>query len=380
MLLSIFSSRHYHISCNCANRQLVQQGLSNCSSEQSRRSLITKLVTLLSQILMSNVGKNIGLAMSTASPTSSGSRNVRIIDSHLHVWANTQEAASSYPYQTSPPPPSTIIDRATPVSLLSQMSSCGVDGALIVQPINHKFDHSYVIAALQKFPHRLKGMLLYDPSSQSVELALRQLQDLLSQGFVAVRFNPSLWPAGLSMSDNPSLAVYKRCGELGVPVGIMCFNGLHLHFEDICKLIQESPSTPLIIDHFGFTRLQTSDKKKNDIDNDDDDEKDHNFTKLLSLSKFPNVYIKIAALFRIGDTYPYEAVKVQRFLPLLKEFGPQRLIFGTDFPYCLEVEGEYCGAIDIVFQWTSEYGADVQRLIMGENSERLFGKWEDRIQ
>jgi len=71
---------------------------------------------------------------------------------------------------------------------------------------------------------------------------------------------------------------------------------------------------------------------------------------------------------------------VQRFLPLLKEFGPQRLIFGTDFPYCLEVEGEYCGAIDIVFQWTSEYGADVQRLIMGENSERLFGKWEDRIQ
>jgi predicted TIM-barrel fold metal-dependent hydrolase len=251
-----------------------------------------------------------------------------------------------------------------------------VGGALIVQPINHKFDHSYVIAALQKFPNRLKGMLLYDPSSQSVELALRQLQDLLSQGFVAVRFNPSLWPAGLCMSDNPSLAVYKRCGELGVPVGIMCFNGLHLHFEDICKLIQVSPSTPLIIDHFGFTRLQTNnDKNKNDID--DDDEKDHNFTKLLSLSKYPNVYIKIAALFRLGDTYPYEAVKVQRFIPLLREFGPQRLIFGTDFPYCLEAEGEYCGAVDTVLQWTSEYGSDAQRLIMGENSERLFGKWED---
>lgn len=360
-----FEPRRYHFSSTCGNRQFVQQ-VGHCFSDQSRRSVI-KVFTLISQILFSSsVGKNIGLAMTTASGS-----NIRIIDSHLHVWANTQEAASSYPYQTLPPPPSAIVDRATPESLLSQMTSCGVDGALIVQPINHKFDHSYVIAALQRFPNRLKGMLLHDPSFQSEDLALRQLDLLLSQGFVAVRFNPSLWPAGRRMSDNPSLAVYKRCGVLGVPVGIMCFNGLHLHFDDICKLIQESPNTPLIIDHFGFTRLQLNeDKTNNGVDDDH-----HNFQNLLSLSKFPNVYIKIAALFRLGDTYPYEAVKVQRFEPLLREFGPQRLIFGTDFPYCLEAEGEYSSAVNIILQWTSEYGDDVQRLIMAENSERLFGQW-----
>ena len=35
---------------------------------------------------------------------------------------------------------------------------------MIVQPIFHGFDHSYVTSALQKYPDRFKGMLLVDPT------------------------------------------------------------------------------------------------------------------------------------------------------------------------------------------------------------------------
>jgi hypothetical protein len=37
-----------------------------------------------------------------------------------------------------------------------------------------------------------------------------------------------------------------------MPVGIMCFKGLGLHYEDIIKLLESSPQTNVIIDHFGF--------------------------------------------------------------------------------------------------------------------------------
>ena len=37
-----------------------------------------------------------------------------------------------------------------------------------------------------------------------------------------------------------------------MPVGIMCFRGLSLHYEDIVKLLEHAPATQLVIDHLGF--------------------------------------------------------------------------------------------------------------------------------
>jgi predicted TIM-barrel fold metal-dependent hydrolase len=37
-----------------------------------------------------------------------------------------------------------------------------------------------------------------------------------------------------------------------MPVGIMCFKGLGLHYDDIIKLVEFSPETNVVIDHFGF--------------------------------------------------------------------------------------------------------------------------------
>ena len=68
---------------------------------------------------------------------------MKIIDSHLHVWADDKEAAESFPYDQ--PPPESIQNIATPDALLAQMDKAKVDGALIVQPINHKYEHSYAL-------------------------------------------------------------------------------------------------------------------------------------------------------------------------------------------------------------------------------------------
>ena len=295
------------------------------------------------------------------------SNNMKIIDTHLHVWANTVESPH-YPYAEGQRPTESLINQGSTDTVLSQMSQCNVDGALIVQPIGHKFDHSYVSLAIRAHPSKFKGMLLFDPSQSETE-ALKTLEELTSHGFVGVRFNPYLWPNGVSMSDSSQssgLAIYKRCGELNLPVGVMCFHGLHLHYEDILNLIQASPNTILILDHFGFTKL-------------DSEVGDENFEKLLSLSKYPNVIVKIAALFRVGggeiDPYPYENLRKKRFEPLVKAFGPQRLMFGTDYPYVAVQSGEYHGAVEVVNSWASVHGEEAQRAIMGGTAERIFGKW-----
>jgi len=248
------------------------------------------------------------------------------------------------------------------------MASSKVDGALIVQPINHLFDHRYVADAIQSHPGKLKGMMLHDPSLTARD-AVGRLEELALRGFVGVRFNPYLWPAAtgggmcvMSKEGEGGLAVYKRCGELNFPVGVMCFKGLDLHYDDIVNLLEASPTTTLILDHLGFTAL--------------DAETDDNFTKLLSLAKYQKVVVKLSALFRVAganDPYPYERVRTERFVPLLRAFGKDRIMFGTDFPFITEQEGDYDGAVALVTKWAGD--EETRDAVMGGTAERLFGLW-----
>ncbi|KAL3926018.1 MAG: hypothetical protein SGILL_000017 [Bacillariaceae sp.] len=302
------------------------------------------------------------------SMSSSSSSTPKIIDSHLHVWADTSEATKrGFPYAEGQNPPKSLMDSASTASLLKQMDSNSVHGSLIVQPINHKFDHSYVIQAIENHPDRFKGMLLHDPSL-STEDAVSRLEDLALKGFVGVRFNPYLWPktdgdagwVAMSTPGGGGEAVYKRCAELHMPVGVMCFQGLQLHYEDILQLLKTSPDTTMILDHFGFTSVTP--------------EGDKAFQQLLSLAEYPRVVVKISALFRLNDVSPYEKVRKKRFEPLVKAFGSDRLMFGTDFPFVMEQGPEgYGGMVKLVSSWMDD--TSTRDMIMGGTAQKVFGQW-----
>mmetsp|Transcript_20587 Transcript_20587/g.51205 ORF Transcript_20587/g.51205 Transcript_20587/m.51205 type:complete len:328 (+) Transcript_20587:117-1100(+) len=287
------------------------------------------------------------------------SLQMKTIDSHLHVWASSAESAT-YPYAPSQEPPEALSDIASTDSLLKQMSEANVDGALIVQPINHKFDHRYVAEAMKNHPDKFKGHLLFDPSVSDVDAALERFEELVLQGFVGVRFNPYLFEG--KMSDNKTaVKIFKRCAELNFPVGIMCFKGIELHYDDIRALCKISPETLVILDHFGFAQLGNSDQ----------------FDKVLSL-KENNVVVKISALFRLGDQGSpdyYEKVRTERFEPLLEAYGADRLMFGTDFPFITQEEIGYKGAVEMVSSWLSSRSEDEKNAVMGGTAERLFGVW-----
>lgn len=292
------------------------------------------------------------------------STHKRVIDSHLHVWASKQEAETGFPYAEGQEPPEALGSIASSSALLQQMDNSGVSGALIVQPINHKFDHSYVIQSIKDHPTRFKGMLLHDPSLSEAD-AIARVEDLSLKGFVGVRFNPYLWPKSESggwdsMANGAGLAVYKRCGELNMPVGIMCFQGLHLHFNDILALLESSPKTKVILDHFAFTSFT--------------EEGSAAFQQLLQLAKYSQVYVKISALFRL-QTSSYDTIKSERLEPLLESFGPHRLMFGSDFPYVMETEEQYQGTVQIVEKWLKDREESLCDQVMSGTAEKLFGSW-----
>ncbi|MED6209930.1 hypothetical protein PIB30_059410 [Stylosanthes scabra] len=240
------------------------------------------------------------------------------------------------------------------------MAEAGVDNALIVQPINHKFDHSYVTSVLKKYPTKFFGCCLANPADDGN--GLKQFEELvLKDGYRVVRFNPYLWPSGEKMTNEVGKAMFQRAGELKVPVSFMCMKGLDLHISEIEQLCTEFPSTVVILDHLAFCKPPLNDQEQ------------LVFSRLLNLSRFPQLYVKFSALFRVSrEKHPYLDLS-----PLLSQivssFGANRAMWGSDFPYVVPECGYKEGkeAVNSIANKVSLSPSDLE-WIMGKTAMQLL--------
>lgn len=240
------------------------------------------------------------------------------------------------------------------------MEEATVDGALIVQPINHMFDHSLVTSVLKKHPSKFVGCLLANPAEDG--LGIKQLEHLvLKDGYRAVRFNPYLWPSEQKMTNEVGKAMFAKAGELGVPVGFMCTKGLSLHLLEIEELCSEFPSTTVILDHVAFCK-----PPENEIES-------MAFSALLNLSRFPQIYVKFSALFRVSrKPFPFEDT-CHLLSQVVSSYGSNRVMWGSDFPYVVPECG-YKGAKEAVLHIANLVPLPPSDLqwIMGKTVLQLF--------
>ena len=263
---------------------------------------------------------------------------------------------------------------------MSTATAAGVGGALVVQPANHMYDHSYVAKAIKEHPTFFKGMALANPTLPPAE-AVAELEALHAAGFVGVRFNAGNFADGLDSAV--SRALYTRAGELGMPVGVMCFRGLGPFVDGLEALLKAAPATTLVIDHLGFFRQPAIGGQLGGAAAFDE----ASWEALLRLAQYPQCLVKVSALFRAsGEAPPFADLK-PRVAKLLDAYGPQRLMWGSDYPFSLPggfplPEGvsstpakmSYAEAAAVPKAWGLE-GLDEAGLeaLMGGNAARVFG-------
>jgi predicted TIM-barrel fold metal-dependent hydrolase len=174
----------------------------------------------------------------------------------------------------SPPAPTDKLGSAE--VLLEGMREANVQGFMIVQPIFHGFDHSYVTHCIEKYPAPFKAMLLIDPTL-SVEAAVAEVRRLHAAGYIGVRINSGQWSnKGTQIDDEVGRAVFAVCGELGMTAGILC-GGFADQAATIESLAADFPGTDIVIDHFAGV-LPGAD----------------GWPALVALSKYSNVYVKVS--------------------------------------------------------------------------------------
>lgn len=123
---------------------------------------------------------------------------------------------------------------------MENMKAADVDRAVIVQPINYKFDHSYVSHVLKAHPDKFVGMALANTSS-GPELAASEITKLVTaEGFCGVRLNPNLLPQEETLAGPTALSVTTTAANLNIPVAVFV---QPQHFDDLRSLLTGSPHT-----------------------------------------------------------------------------------------------------------------------------------------
>ena len=91
-----------------------------------------------------------------------------------------------------------------------------------------------------------------------------------------------------------------------------------------------------------------------------------------AIAKFPNVYCKVSGMVTEAD---WEHWQYQDFVPymdcIFESFGPQRILYGSDWPVCL-LAGKYQEVINIVDQYITPYSNTEQQAIMGGNAQLFY--------
>jgi len=294
----------------------------------------------------------------------------QIIDSHIHVW--TPDIAQYPRADGAPPIPDALTQPGTVEQMVAGMQAAGIKGALIVQAVNYGQDYSYMLAADAAFPGFFKGMMVADPAAPNPVQVLTELVQSRPSFWVGVRFNPYKWPEA-QFADEAGHALFAAAGQLGLPVGLMAFKGMAQHSAQLEELLKAAPSTRVVLDHWGFV-LQPATGFGDDREFVED-----NWNAVLALAAYPQVHVKLSAMFRNGMDGAQNWISLApRLEQLLASFGAERILWGSDAPYLFDF-GTHTTALQAMQSWPlwGQLDQGQQDAILSGTAEKLFGTWSE---
>jgi predicted TIM-barrel fold metal-dependent hydrolase len=266
-----------------------------------------------------------------------------IVDAHAHVW----KADKKYP-DPSATTMSPLCD--VPLSLLKQyMEEDGVARAVLVQPMYPGEDNSLVADAARAEPDRFAAVAVVDPRTPNA--ADRLTFWVKEQGCRGLRLRPSFPGEAAAFEEEP---LWKRSRELGVVLSVLARPE---HLPAIGRMAARFPEVPLIVDHLahpdGPAALQA----------------------LLELARFPSVRVKPTGFYYYSRTgYPYDDCR-EIAKAVGERFGPDRLIWGSDFPHVLLKAG-YGRTVRLFERRFDFWSREERERIMGGNALALY--WRSR--
>lgn len=274
-----------------------------------------------------------------------------MIDSHHHLWNYSAEEYDWIP-PGSPLAQDQLLDQ-----LNAATSAAGVDGTVVVQArqvliesdwLLSLADQSDLIAGVVGWVPLINQDVGNDLSRLAAHPKFKAVRHVL-QGEPDSYFLRDDFHLGLSMLPDLDLRYDLLLFQRQLPVAI--------------QLVDRQPDLGIVVDHLAKPEI-----RKGKID-------PAWKTGMVELAKRENILgVKISGMVtEVLDEEIDEPTLRAYFEETLALFGPDRVMFGTDWPVCLLRVDSYTPWTDMVRGFVSGLSADEQDAILNDNAVRCYG-------
>ncbi|AXF04668.1 amidohydrolase family protein [Paraburkholderia hospita] len=265
------------------------------------------------------------------------------IDCHCHIFDPVR-----FPYRDDTAYRPAQQEIGTAAQFVHVMDAYGVRHALLVGPTSgYRTDNRCLLDALETYKERFRGIAVVDN-----DIGRSELVALRRAGVVGVAFNPAM--EGVELVRDAG-ALFAQLADLGM------FAQIQVCGDQLVALAPwlAQQEAQLLIDHGGRPDIEAGVAQPG-------------FQALLRLADSARASVKLSGWQKYSrDAYPYEDAWPYAHA-LLGAFGPQRCVWGSDWPFLRAPERLDYGPLLTLFEQIVP-DAETRHQIQWETPRRLFG-------
>ncbi|HWT36261.1 MAG TPA: amidohydrolase family protein [Paraburkholderia sp.] len=265
------------------------------------------------------------------------------IDCHCHIFDPAR-----FPYRADTMYRPALQEIGTAAQFVRVMDAYGVRHALLVGPTSgYRADNRCLLDALETYEGRFRGIAVVDN-----DIARGELEALQRAGVTGVAFNPAMEGVDLVLDAG---ALFASLADLGMVAQIQVCGDQMVALEP--WLAQQEAQ--LVIDHGGRPEIEAGIGQAG-------------FQALLRLADSGRASVKLSGWQKYSHRpHPYEDAWPFAHA-LLRAFGPQRCVWGSDWPFLRAPERLDYGPLLTLFEQIVPDAA-TRREIQWDTPRRLFG-------
>lgn len=275
-----------------------------------------------------------------------------LLDAHQHFWQLSQP----FDYGWLKAPQHVPINRDfLPADLRPLIQQAGVERTIFVQTQHDLAENRWVLKLAEQNDWIAGVVGWVDLASPACEDQLLEFKG--HPKFVGVRHITQDEADDNFIIRPEVLRGLKILEKHHVPFDLLFYVK---HLQHAVTLAKELPNLPLVIDHLAKPRIK--DRSLADW-----------LPHLQAAAKLPNVFCKLSGMVTEADWQHWQPADLKPYVDAaLESFGPERLMFGSDWPVC-ELAGSYQRVFGALKELIVELSAAEQAKILGQTAAKFYG-------
>ena len=275
------------------------------------------------------------------------------IDSHQHFWRYDRQAFDWIP------PVSALASDHLPAHLKPVLKQAGIDGCIAVQARQIDAETLWLTALAKENPWILGVVGWIDLRLQDIEQRLEMWAGLTS--IVGYRHIVQGEPADDFLLGDAFVRGVRAVLARGLSYDILVFPRQAVHVPRFADLVDADPARRgrLILDHGAKPDIAGGGWRPW-------------ADAVAEIARTPGLYCKLSGLVTEADHTRWSVDDISRYLDHLFEcFGPERLLFGSDWPVC-KLAADYGRVHALIADFVTSSCPDHEVAIFGGNAARAY--------